>query len=228
MSQLSTLVQTILVPQGVEYQAVCRGLQNVTFKPQVLAIPAGTTALRQQLQAWQHLPNFSKGQTVLLMGLCGGLTPQHQIGNAVLYQTCVYRMSDQYQILSCDRTLTTELQERLPEAVFVQGITSDLVIWSAQEKQQLAQQEAVDVVDMEGFVALENLHQCRVAMLRVVSDNHQHDIPDLTTAFNSDGSLQPFSLTTSMIRQPIAAIRLIQGSLKGLKRLQALTHKLFQ
>jgi hypothetical protein len=227
MSQLSTLVHTILVPQGVEYQAVCQGLQTVTLKPQVLAIPVGG-AVRQQLQMWQHLPNFSEGRTVLLMGLGGGLTPQLRIGDAVLYQTCVYRVGDQSKTLSCDRPLTTQLQKRLPEITLVQGITSDRVIWSAQEKQQLAQQAAADVVDMEGFIALENLQHCRVAMLRVISDDHQHDIPDLTTAFNSDGSLQPFSLAASMLRQPIAATRLIQGSLTGLKQLQAFTRKLFE
>jgi hypothetical protein len=48
-------------------------------------------------------------------------------------------------------------------------------------------------------------------MLRVVSDDSKHDIPNLTSAINSDGSLQPLPLAITMIRQPIAATRLIRG-----------------
>jgi nucleoside phosphorylase len=93
---------------------------------------------------------------------------------------------------------------------------SDRLIWSAAEKRHLGR--GVDVVDMEGFAALEFFLPQGVptAMLRVVSDDEHHDIPDLTPAFNSDGSLQP-----------LAATRLIRGSLVGLKVLEQVTKLLF-
>jgi hypothetical protein len=118
------------------------------------------------------------------------------------------------------------LQKKLPQNVtVVTALTSDRLVWSAQEKHQLAQQYCADVVDMEGFAALESLHQtgAHVAMLRVVSDNAQHDLPNLTHAIGSDGTLRPLPLVGGMARRPIAAARLIRGSLQGLKTLQAIT-----
>ncbi|MCV3214907.1 hypothetical protein OGM63_15520 [Plectonema radiosum NIES-515] len=66
-----------------------------------------------------------------------------------------------------------------------------------------------------------------MAMLGVVSDDSKHDIPNFTSAINSDGSLQPLSLAITMIRQFIAATRLIRGSLGGLKVLEKVTTFLF-
>ncbi|MBC7970615.1 MAG: hypothetical protein H7Z11_10920 [Verrucomicrobia bacterium] len=81
---------------------------------------------------------------------------------------------------------------------------------------------------MEGFAALEALHQtsARVAMLRVVSDNAQHDLPDLTSAISQDGALRTLPLAWGMASQPIAATRLIRGSLRSLKTLEAIAKQL--
>ncbi len=111
----------------------------------------------------------------------------------------------------------------------MRGLTSDRPIWSAQEKGKLGQIYDAGVVDMEGFAALEVLTEVgiAVAMVRVVSDDCDRDIPDLTPAIAPDGSLQPFSLALAMLGHPLAAARLIQGSLRGLKVLQQVTADLF-
>ncbi|MBG1270431.1 phosphorylase family protein, partial [Nostoc sp. WHI] len=111
----------------------------------------------------------------------------------------------------------------------VKALTSDRVIWSAAEKRRLGETLAADVVDMEGFTALEffNSAGVAVAILRVVSDDCHHDIPDLTPAINSDGSLRPLPLAMGLLRQPLAATRLIRGSLKALKMLKQVTNLLF-
>jgi hypothetical protein len=82
---------------------------------------------------------------------------------------------------------------------------------------------------MEGFAALEILSQAgvAVAMLRVISDNCHHNIPDLTSAISADGSLQALPLAIAMLRQPIAATRLILGAMRGLEVLQDITTFLF-
>jgi nucleoside phosphorylase len=162
------------------------------------------------------------------MGLCGGLTPNHTIGDIVLYRECIDR-AEAHTRLPCDAALTERLQSAfVQEATLVRALTSDRLVWSAQEKHQLAHQYHADVVDMEGFAALKSLAQtgATVAMLRVVSDNAQHNLPRLTNAIDAHGSLQPLPLAWGMVRQPIAAARLIRGSLKGLKTLQAVTRRL--
>ncbi|MCC5657470.1 phosphorylase [Nostoc sp. XA010] len=223
---------TILVPQGAEYKAVCRGLSGVTSSiPTVVAIPVGMKPLLKYLQQGQ----FLAPSRVLIMGICGSLSDRYTVGDIVLYQDCVY----QGKRLECDRTFTAQLHSALRKDAInsvslysppnlVKSLTSDRVIWSAAEKRRLGEM-AADVVDMEGFTALEffNAAGVTVAMLRVVSDDCQHDIPDLTPAINSDGSLNPFPLAMGMLRQPLAATRLIRGSLTALKVLKQVTNHLF-
>jgi len=226
-------IQTILVPQGAEYRAVCRGLRHHPSPPEVLAIPVGPTALRRFLQAQVQAGYFSNCAAVLVMGLCGSLVPQLGIADWVLYQNCRswQRPTDPEAIHGCDRTLTEQIQTKLCDrALLVKAFTSDRVIYSAQEKQTLAQNHGVEVVDMEGFPALELLTQAgiAVAMLRVVSDDCQHDVPDLTAAINPNGGLQIGAMLWRLLRQPIAGFRLIRGSLHGLKALQDVTVAAFQ
>lgn len=159
------------------------------------------------------------------MGLCGAMTPQHAVGEAVLYQSCVQRSKDASAVIACDQILTKLLQEKLPPTIpLVQGLTSDRLVWSAQEKRDLAQQYKTDVVDMESFAALQLLNQrgVAVAVLRVVSDSSHHNIPDLNSAINLEGTIQLLPLVLGLLRQPIAASHLIRGALQGLKNLQEL------
>ncbi|MEH1811821.1 MAG: phosphorylase [Nostoc sp.] len=217
-------INTILVPQGAEYKAVCRGLSGITASiPKVVAIPVGMKPLLKYLQQGQFLTLKSR---VLIMGICGSLSDRYTVGDIVLYQDCVYQGKQQ----ECDRTFTAQLHSSISEKVsLVKSMTSDRLIWSASEKRHLGETLAADVVDMEGFTALEffNAAGVSVAMLRVVSDDCQHNIPDLTPAINSDGSLNPFPLAIAMLRQPFAATRLIRGSLTALKVLEQVTNLLF-
>ncbi|MEA5628126.1 phosphorylase [Nostoc sp. UHCC 0251] len=221
-------INTILVPQGAEYKAVCRGLNGVTGSiPTVVAIPVGMKPLLKYLHTFQGNGQFLAPKSrVLIMGICGSLSDRYTVGDIVLYQDCLY----QGKRLECDRPFTAQLHSLTSEKVsLVKSLTSDRVIWSATEKRHLGESLAVDVVDMEGFTALEffNAAGVAVAMLRIVSDDCQHNIPDLTPAINSDGSLNPFPLAMGMLRQPLAATRLIRGSLTALKVLEQLTNRLF-
>lgn len=217
-------INTILVPQGAEYQAVCRAFRGVTGSiPTVVAIPVGMKPLLKYLQQGQFLAAKSR---VLIMGICGSLSDRYKVGDIVLYQDCIYQGKQQ----ECDRTFTAQLHSSISEKVsLVKSMTSDRLIWSAAEKRRLGETFAADVVDMEGFTALEffNAAGVDVAILRVVSDDCQHNIPDLTPAINSDGALEPFPLAIAMLRQPLAATRLIRGSLTALKVLQQVTNLLF-
>jgi hypothetical protein len=148
----------------------------------------------------------------------------------VLYQDCVYKRDGVYAVEHCDRGLTELLYDRLQKQIStVKALTSDRVISSATEKHHLFQMSGADVVDMEGFAILEFFKQAQapVTMLRVVSDDCYHDIPNFTSALSPDGSLQPLPVAIAMLRQPIAATRMIRGSLRGLRVLEQLTTLLF-
>ena len=220
----------ILVPQGSEYQAICRGLQQINSAsvPQVLAIPMGVNAVESYLQAtnWQQKARHN----ILVMGLCGSLSPQYQIGDVVLYRDCLRYCSSSLQHQYTDPQLTTSIYNRLQDkTTLVTGLTSDRLIWSTQEKLDLGKRYPASVVDMEGFVLLNILaqHNIRVAMVRVVSDSSNCNIPDLNRAIDPNGSLKNIPMAIAMLKQPLAATRLITGAIEGLKILQQITTELF-
>ena len=81
---------------------------------------------------------------------------------------------------------------------------------------------------MEGFAALEVLKSAgvAVAMVRVISDDCYHDLPDIEGAITSEGNIEPLPLAIAFLRQPLAAVRLIRGSLQALKILEQVTTEL--
>jgi purine-nucleoside phosphorylase len=207
---LSALIlPMILVPQGAEYRAVCRGVRQLDQPPQVVAIPVGIASVTRFLHNFQER---DWGQNILVMGLCGSLTGELQVGDAVLYRDCV----DLESICQC---ATQRFQGQL-----VRGLTSDRILTAAAEKLTLGQLHQAQVVDMEGSAILKILSSSGVAisMLRVVSDDVRHDLPDLTGMIDAEGRLRSFPLALSLLRQPIAATRLIRGSLKALRVLENL------
>ncbi len=225
MSNLAN-IHAILVPQGVEYNAVSKGLNRVTLSsnPPVISIPVGIRAFTRFLQQWEGIAELrTQSQAkVLIMGLCGSLTPSYQIGDIVLYQDCIYQKEGDVYSRQCDPDLTLQLESHLGTQVArVKGLTCDRIISSVSEKRHLSRIGA-DVVDMEGIAALDffNSINVGVAMLRVVSDDSKHDLPNLDSVLTPEGSLATFPLALGMLRQPIAAYRLINGSLRAIKVLQ--------
>lgn len=224
---MSLPIDAILCPQGAEYRAIRSALNQInSYQLKLLPIPMGVNSLTNYLKRKRIEEICQKNQPkVLIMGLCGSLSPQYDVGDAVLYHNCVY-LTPEKQINTTDIALTNYIYQKLNQKVsLVSSLTSDRLIFSAAEKWQLGQLTKASVVDMEGFVALEILQQqgVAVAMLRVVSDNSKHDIPDLSKAIAADGTLKPLPMAIAMLRQPLAATRLIKGSLKGLAVLQQVT-----
>jgi Phosphorylase superfamily len=225
---MSCPVNAIFVPQGAEFQAVQRGLRRCDALRSVAlyAIAMGPQPTHQFLQQWLPTDRKILGHepSVLLVGLCGSLTAQLKVGDRVLYQSCVDgRESTSVPVLPCDALLLQALQERLrPSVTQVTGLMCDRLVHLATQKAALAQQYPTEVVDMEGYSFLHTLKgtNIKVGMLRVVSDDAQHDVPDLAAAMTETGELKPLALASSMLRQPRRALRLIQGSLAGLKQLE--------
>ena len=215
-------IDTIVVPQGAEYQAVCRGLKKARVNTvRVIPIPIGTKNLEQTLAncCWE----LANARNVLIAGLCGSLSKQHSVGDTVLYQSCRNTKNERVDLRS---QLTTVISQEL-SVNLVDGLTCDRVIWQATEKLGLNQTYFVNVVDMEGYNYIQEFQRkdLNVAMLRVVSDDLK-DIPNLNTAIDDDGNLKTIPMAIAFFKQPFAALRLIRGSLIGLQKLQNTTYQL--
>ncbi len=194
-----------------------------------MALPVGPEPVSMLLQEWCQNNPLNGGlpeQAVLIMGLCGSLRADLGVGTPVIYRGCVDgRRPSSAPRLACDGPLKMHLAADL-DLIEVVALTCDRIIYQAQEKQTLATQYGADIVDMEGYTALETLqkHNIPVTTLRVVSDDVEHDLPNLSHAISPEGQLQPLPMAISMIRQPVGALRLIRGSLKALKILEQLAY----
>lgn len=198
-------IDFILVPAGNEYQAVLRGLGK-PHQQKIIPIPIG---YKPCLSSLKNFPDTAK---VLLMGLGGSLSPDYGIGDVVIYQDCNYNT----QIQQTDHKLTNLLIDKLAlKTRKARGLTSDRLIYSATEKLALGNKYDAQIVDMEAFAVLEKFTQ--VGIIRVISDDCQEDLPDISGAITAEGKLKPLSLAYGMLRNPYGAILLIQGSLKSLK-----------
>lgn len=217
-------IDTIVVPQGAEYQAVCRGVRKARVdRLQVISIPIGTKKIEQTLTGYSE--ELSNAQNILIMGLCGGLSKQYTVGNTVLYENCLNMAGGQVDLES---DLTKSIQQKL-SVDLVAGLTSDRLVCRATEKLKLSQAYPVSVIDMEGYDYVKEFQQRKksVAMVRVVSDDAMGNIPNLSVAIDGDGNLKIIPTAIAFLKQPVAAIRLISGSLTALKTLQNTTQQLF-
>ncbi len=232
-SLLGHEIRAICVPAGAEYRAVKGALKDALNSRkknsqenslQLIAIPAGPQAVTAFLADTEKLQQLEGG--LLLMGLGGSLSDRYAVGEGLLIEQ-IWRGGEgqDSEMLTCDRALTDLVAKRLG-LVKGTGVTCDRVITNAAEKQILGDRYGAQVVDMEGFALLRSLPERKVAMLRVVSDGCGYDLPDISNAINPDGSLNSMALMRRFAMQPVAAQRLVRGSLKGLRALKQIARRL--
>lgn len=231
MANFKESIDAILVPQGQEYQAVCRGMEGTSRSLPIFAIPVGTRPSIDYLTKLFLEPPGKPLSNFLVCGLCGSLSERYNVGDVLIYRNYTYNLeSDLTLELNCDEIYIEYLQSKIKQKTFlVRGLTSDRVVCRSSEKLSLARKYQVEAIDMEGFVVqktLQELGNARLATIRIVSDDSMHDIPDLSRAI-SGGKILPIPLAIAMLRQPIAATRLISGSLRGLKVLETVIRELF-
>jgi purine-nucleoside phosphorylase len=226
---MSLLFTTIFVPKGAEFQAIQRGVQKYADSGiSVIPIPMGPQAVHRFFRNWlsetalkEPLPS-----AIMIMGLCGSLSPTLKVGDGVLYQTCL----DAKSLVSvpewfCDRPLLMSLQERLKKSVtLVTAITCDRMVHRVADKQSLSEQSGAQVVDMEGAAIFRALKDTgiQIATIRVVSDDLQHELPDLSQAITVKGDLNPMALAQALLRDPLKGWNLVRGSTQGLRKLEAI------
>lgn len=244
MPRLKTVV---MVPKGAEFKAVQRGLRRSKFdlSPSrshgnqatkfldVISLPVGPNPVKAFLHQWcldsEDSANLQFTR-VIVMGLCGSLTPTLTVGDTVLYRQCVDAQSIQSEhVLACSTDLPLDsAKDSISSVTLVTGVTCERVVSKVVDKHHLGQRFQAQVVDMEGCAALKALNQKvkAVSMLRVVSDDAEHDLPSLEGAFDPEGNIRPWIMARQFLKQPGGAVRLIGGSIFGLRKLEQIAQEL--
>ncbi|AIE73360.1 MULTISPECIES: hypothetical protein [unclassified Synechocystis] len=230
-----TVSLLILAPRGAEAQAIAKGLGksgHIHLQP----MPAGVNGVQSFLEnlgrTWSEQ---NKPQALLVMGVTGSLSPHYGIGQMVWVEECQFWRdgNNSEQKYVGDRRLMEQINQLLGnqwEIPLVKGITVSQVVCRGEEKRLLGQQSAAEVVDMENtaVLAFGAKMQIPVAIVRVVSDTVDQDLPDLSKAFDAQGVLQPLPLAKALLSRPLAGGHLISGSLRACGQLTKIARSLSQ
>jgi hypothetical protein len=98
------------------------------------------------------------------------------------------------------------------------------------ERRALAARYDADVVDMEAahLAWALTVRNVPYAMVRVVSDDAEHELPALRGAIGPDGRIRPARIALAFARRPLAAFAFVRDVRRALATLRDLARTLNQ
>jgi hypothetical protein len=166
----------------------------------------------------------ARPDAILVIGLCGGLTQSLPQSRLVVYTKCLSSAED--RPLDCDPAITSRLAQVLGSGGVtcqrVIGITSPRIAVTRADRLALAGFGA-GVVDMESYELLSAAARASVpaAVLRVVSDSVDSDLPDFNEALNADGALDGRKALRVALGSPVLTFRLLAQNKRAMRELAA-------
>lgn len=201
---ISLLSQTVLSTES-KFK-ICRGVigdRRIT----VLQCGMGARGFAEWLST--HLKNNSY-ESLIVVGLAGGLDPKLKTGDVVVYDICMDARG-QFNEVRCDKHLAESLTEALPVSSIRNfrgaGITVSRIITNATDKLRLGEHHQALTVDMESFEVLRVAAEFGLptTAVRVISDEAERDLPNFNSAYDNDGKMIYWRLAEAMLKRPMAS-----------------------
>jgi nucleoside phosphorylase len=165
----------------------------------------------------------SKPDAVLIVGLCGGLTASLPEGRIVAYTEC-RSIEARKPLYECSKRLADSIPELLQSSNIlcerVVGITSSWVATTPERRASLAKLGA-DVVDMESYSVLEPAAAAGIpaAVLRVVSDSADRELPDFNRALDNKGGIDWRKALRVALGSPLRTAKLFAANRRAMQHL---------
>lgn len=153
--------------------------------------------LAQRLRA--ALAGGARG--VISIGIGGGLNPGLRIGDVVIGDTVLTAAERR----KTDAAWTARLAAALPQGLVAPIWAADVMVLDAREKARLHATSGAAAADMESGVAarLAGEHGVPFAVLRVISDTAQTDLPSAVLAgMRPDGGMNLVGVLGALARRP--------------------------
>ena len=177
----------------------------------------------------ESVDQVQSGQTkrpnaVLVVGLCGSLDASIGENVIVSYSECLSTDKNQPRVF-CSPSLTKQIVHLFNSRGMIcrssVGISSPRVATSKAEKLQLAATGA-KVVDMESYQVLAAANQAKipVAVIRVVSDSLDREMPDFNRALKPDGEVDSLIMARIFLGSPITSLKLLSISRSSTQKLK--------
>lgn len=166
---------------------------------------------------------------VLVSGLAGALMPQCRSGDIVLYRHCFYSEIAPVEgsSLGCSANLTDMLSERLHARQFTvhegAGLTVPNIMCKAADKRRAGEHYRALAVDMESYqiVNAARVRGIEAAVLRIISDDAHHDLPDLNAGLDAHNGVNNFKMVMSLAAHPLLSTRFLINLWRSMARLKS-------
>ncbi len=212
------MLDALFVVRGAEERAARRAITRAGSPVRVFVTDVGPqAAANAAAQAHVALPGPRRA---LVTGLCGALDPTFCVGDVLLYAELGGLASAP---LVTDLRLTDDVAAELPEAKRgVRATASSRIVTATREKRELAERSGAAAVDMESGALVGTLQAAAwaVAVLRVVSDGANDELPDLNRALSPRGELRAGVMALEFMRDPVAGVRLARHGMRALRVLE--------
>ena len=149
------------------------------------------------------------GRRVLSIGICGALSPQLRVGDAILASEVIAGQ----ECFATHGSWTRELSARLPDAVVAPLAGTDAMSTDRGSKARLRAATRASAVDMESHIAarVARVHGVPFAALRVVSDAAHRTLPPAAhVALHPSGRIDMAAVLRSLLRAPLQIPALIR------------------
>jgi nucleoside phosphorylase len=164
--------------------------------------------------------DLHRPDAAIVVGMCGSLTSSIGESEVIVYTDCLSSSTNSERV-RCTRTLvehiTALLKSRSINCRSTVGVSTPRIATTKDEKLALARSGA-EVVDMESYEIVAAAIQARlpVAVVRVVSDSLDREIPDFNLALQDNGGVDSFKLLKVFIGSPILTSKAFVASRRAL------------
>lgn len=155
-------------------------------------------------------------QQILMMGLAGALSPKLRACDTVVYTACINEVGQRLETASHTAFLSSLTASGLSVSSGT-GLTLPRMLCTASEKQRLSQRAIA--VDMESYNVLETASKYAVpaSIIRVISDDAHHDLPDLASAIGSDYQTNNTQMAFRLMANPVLGLRFLYNLRRSLQ-----------
>jgi nucleoside phosphorylase len=208
-------VQKIAVPSNSSLSSRCG--------PNDLVLVIGGMGPKKARSKAEAAFATGKPDSVLVIGLCGGLTPSLPEGRVVAYTGC-QSTEDRNALLYCSDIIVDSIIELLKSSSIpcdrVVGITSSRIATTRDERVALARYGA-SVVDMESYSIVKAASKVGIpaVVLRVVGDSIDRELPDFNRALNDAGGIDGRKALKVALGSPLRTAKLLAASRRAMQHL---------
>ena len=196
----------LVVASVAEYRAAVDILQHLpSSQCDVVKCGIGAVGFNESFSARLEDNDYA---AVIIAGLCGGLSPELERGDRVIYDNCRTANGS----VDLDSALTTKLLGGL-KCAHGTGFTVSNVVTSAKAKRDLWREFGALAVDMETFQVASICRDRSVpaVCVRVVSDSSDEDLPDFNRVLSRDGEIIGWRVPSVLLSSPMASLRFLSS-----------------